>query len=49
MPKTLAKVMTAAPAARSTSATTVKRAEPVDIRAAHQAWLERTGARNDHW
>lgn len=28
---------------------TVTRTEPVDIRAAHMAWLERTGGRTDQW
>lgn len=26
-----------------------KRPEPVDIRAAHLAWLERMAAQNDYW
>lgn len=38
-----------ATAASPKSSPTAKRPEPVDIRAAHQAWLELTGARNDHW
>ncbi len=39
----------AAPARQAPAPATVTRAEPVDIRAAHMAWLERTGGRTEQW